>query len=178
MLTNGVTLLLSPAIGSWVDKNAARFHTMKITIVVQRACIVIGCLLWMLLFLGSSPPYPVTDLGPLAKQPVVKLANYLSKDLIVGVLIIFGIIERMCAVGNNLVMERDWVPTIASEVSKPPLHQLNAIMRRIDLIQDHSAHIRVHHRNQDKLGGIGNGDSRCQSCYSRRRAGNSEGGVE
>ncbi|EXM14473.1 Ferroportin-1 [Fusarium oxysporum f. sp. vasinfectum] len=30
-------------------------------------------------------------------------------------------------------MERDWVPTIASECSEPPLHHLNAVMRRIDL---------------------------------------------
>ncbi|OIW33868.1 hypothetical protein CONLIGDRAFT_565360, partial [Coniochaeta ligniaria NRRL 30616] len=131
VLTNGVTLLLSPAIGSWVDKNASRFHTMKITIVVQRACIVAGCLLWMLLFL-TPRSHAVDDSRP--KQVLLKLGNYLSKDVIIGILMLFGIFERMCAVGNNLVMERDWVPTIASEVSKPPLHQLNAIMRRIDLV--------------------------------------------
>lgn len=63
-----------------------------------------------------------------------KLGSYLSKDLVIGILMLFGVVERMCAVGNNLVVERDWVPTIASEVSKPPLHQLNATMRRIDLV--------------------------------------------
>lgn len=131
VLTNGVTLLLSPAIGSWVDRNASRFHTMKITIVVQRACIVAGCVLWMLLFLTpQSQPGHASH----SSQVLLKLRSYLSKDLIISILMLFGIVERMCAVGNNLVMERDWVPTIASEVSKPPLHQLNAIMRRIDLV--------------------------------------------
>ncbi|KAH8910086.1 hypothetical protein BR93DRAFT_925121 [Coniochaeta sp. PMI_546] len=104
---------------------------MKITIVVQRACIVVGCLLWMLLFL-TSQSHAVDDSRP---NPIfLRTGNYLSKDVTIGILMLFGIVERMCAVGNNLVMERDWVPTIASEVSKPPLHQLNAIMRRIDLV--------------------------------------------
>jgi iron-regulated transporter 1 len=104
---------------------------MKITIVVQRACIVAGCLLWMLLFLA---PLPHTAHKSGSQEATLRLGNYLTKDSIVGILMLFGIVERMCAVGNNLVMERNWVPTIASEVSKPPLHQLNAIMRRIDLV--------------------------------------------
>lgn len=131
VLTNGVTLLLSPAIGRWVDRNASRFYTMKITIVVQRACIVAGCVLWMLLFLS---PHQQTADGFASQEATLRLGSYLSKTVIIGILMLFGIVERMCAVGNNLVMERDWVPTIASEVSQPPLHQLNAIMRRIDLV--------------------------------------------
>lgn len=104
---------------------------MKITIVVQRACIVAGCVLWMLLLLT---PQPQAGHAAAPNQVLLRLGSYLSKDVVVGVLMLLGIIERMCAVGNNLVMERDWVPTIASEVSKPPLHQLNATMRRIDLV--------------------------------------------
>ena len=40
----------------------------------------------------------------------------------------------MCAVGNQLVMERDWVPTLAGDHTRPRLHVLNARMRRIDLV--------------------------------------------
>ena len=101
---------------------------MKVTIVVQRACVVAGCLLWMLLFL--SPLSQALNPG----QTLHRLGTYLSRDIIIAILILFGIVERMCAVGNNLVMERDWVPTIASQMSSPPLHQLNATMRRIDLV--------------------------------------------
>ncbi|KAK3333419.1 Ferroporti-1 [Cercophora scortea] len=125
ILTNGATLLLSPAIGRWVDRNASRFHTIKITILVQRAAIVAGCILWILLF--STPLASPQAILPLH-------LHHLSKITIVALLMILGIIERICAVGNTLVMERDWVPTIASEVSDPPLHQLNAVMRRIDLV--------------------------------------------
>jgi solute carrier family 40 (iron-regulated transporter), member 1 len=35
-------------------------------------------------------------------------------------------------------MERDWVPTLASDTSQPPLHTLNATMRRIDLISKYT----------------------------------------
>ncbi len=105
---------------------------MKITILVQRACIVLGCMLWILLF---ATPLHDADGGDGNGGPSTRsLGAFFSKDLIIAVLMLFGIVERMCAVGNNLVMERDWVPTIASEVSRPPLHQLNATMRRIDLI--------------------------------------------
>jgi len=107
ILTNGATLLLSPTIGSWVDRNASRFHTMKMTIVVQRACIVAGCLLWMLLFLSAGQTMAEGPQG----QPMLSLGRYLPKDLIIAILVVFGVVERVCAVGNNLVMERDWVPT-------------------------------------------------------------------
>ncbi|KAK3692073.1 Ferroporti-1 [Podospora appendiculata] len=126
ILTNGATLLLSPAIGRWVDRNASRFHTIKTTILVQRAAIVAGCLLWILLF--------STQALLAGHSPSQARLDYQCKTAIVAVLMLLGIVERVCAVGNMLVMERDWVPTIASEVSDPPLHQLNAIMRRIDLV--------------------------------------------
>ncbi|KAH8895155.1 hypothetical protein GQ53DRAFT_762499 [Thozetella sp. PMI_491] len=136
VVTNGATFLFSPAIGAWVDRNASRFYTMKITIALQRACIILGCVLWIVLFVtplhGTSRP-DGQALGEPSSVPSDG-AGKLVKSSIIAVLICFGIIERMCAVGNTLVMERDWVPTIASEVSHPPLHQLNAIMRRIDLI--------------------------------------------
>ncbi|KAK3944312.1 Ferroporti-1 [Diplogelasinospora grovesii] len=130
VLTNGATLLLSPAIGRWVDLHSRRFYTMRITILVQRLSIVFGCVLWIFLFLYLDTPHPHGRRQVMFVEEVVPR----FKDVIVAVLMVFGIVERMCAVGNNLVMERDWVPTIASEVSSPPLHQLNAIMRRIDLI--------------------------------------------
>jgi len=129
VLTNGATLLLSPAIGTWVDRNASRFKTIRTTIVVQRTSIVLACLLWMWIFsvgnsLGSSAD---GDAGWSA-------ASFFSKDVLVSIIIGLSTIERMCAVGNQFVMERDWIPTLASEASDPPLHTLNAIMRRIDLI--------------------------------------------
>lgn len=114
VLTNLSALLLSPAIGRWVDSNASRFHTMKLTIIVQRVSIIVGCVLWAILF---SPRTFSTD-----------------KEILICLLIGLGIVERICAVGNNLVMERDWTPTIAGEDTRPSLAELNAVMRRIDLV--------------------------------------------
>ncbi|KAK0723121.1 Ferroporti-1 [Lasiosphaeria miniovina] len=131
VLTNGAALLLSPSIGRCVDRNAARFRTMRLTIVVQRAAIVAGCALWAAVFLSSGAWSSPLSTG---------------KDVLVAALVGLGMVERVCAVANNLVMERDWVPTMASAVSggggggggssgnPPPLHTLNATMRRIDLV--------------------------------------------
>jgi len=144
VLTNGATLLLSPSIGRWVDHNAARFHTMKVTILVQRVAIVIGCLIWMLLFASPLPQPSSSHTGSAGGGD--EKYHPPSKTFLISVLIFLGVLERICAVANTLVMERDWVPTIASETAtttsagagtttdSPPLYKLNAVMRRIDLI--------------------------------------------
>ncbi|KAK3375422.1 hypothetical protein B0H63DRAFT_278860 [Podospora didyma] len=166
VLTNGATLLFSPHIGRWVDRNASRFHTIKVTIVVQRAAIVLGCLLWLVLFAASAGESKRQRLltPPLLLQQQQQQQQEYRKDMVIlAILMVLGIIERTCAVGNTLVMERDWVPTIACETtstqaavssgsltmtatrsassrggaaegSVPALHALNATMRRIDLI--------------------------------------------
>ncbi|TFY75251.1 hypothetical protein EWM64_g8761 [Hericium alpestre] len=58
----------------------------------------------------------------------------LQKASIMAAVIVLGVGERLSAVGNMMVMERDWVPTLASTTSTPSLHVLNAAMRRIDLV--------------------------------------------
>jgi iron-regulated transporter 1 len=127
ILTNLATLLLSPAIGHWVDQYALRFHTIQVTIILQRVCIIVACVVWIGLFLYSVPAPP--QLPEPVKKGVIG-----QRDLLIAIIMFFGMVERMCAVGNQFVMERDWVPTIASESSKPRLSVLNATMRRIDLI--------------------------------------------
>jgi hypothetical protein len=125
VLTNGATLLLAPAIGRWADRNAAQFQTILYTIVIQRVCIVAACVLWVFVFFATPPS--------MAIQPSNQ-TGAIPRDLIVAVVVALGIVERCCAVANNLIMERDWLPTMASDLSRPPLHLLNAMMRRIDLV--------------------------------------------
>ena len=124
--------MLSPAIGNWVDRHASKFGTIKATILIQRISIVAACALWMILFLSPRPKAKEYEVSNPDMTQVV--GTHFSKDFIVALIILCSVIERICAVGNTFVMERDWIPTIASEYSKPPLHELNAIMRRIDLI--------------------------------------------
>lgn len=89
-------------------------------------------MLWMFLFL--SPEAKAKDFGNANTDLTQTLGARFSKSFIIALIILCSVIERICAVGNTFVMERDWIPTIASEYSNPPLHELNAIMRRIDLI--------------------------------------------
>lgn len=56
------------------------------------------------------------------------------KYAITAALLLLGMLEKLCWVGNLIVMERDWVPLLASPTSKPALHTLNAGIKRIDLV--------------------------------------------
>lgn len=44
----------------------------------------------------------------------------------------FSIVERLCAIGNTIAIERDWVIVIA-QATKSDISSLNSSMRRIDL---------------------------------------------
>jgi len=122
-----------------------RFHTIRTTIVVQRVCIVVACLLWMAVFSGPQPG--VSVLGQKWSNVATAMP---SKDILVAVIIGLSTVERMCAVGNQFVMERDWVPTLADETSRPPLHTLNAIMRRIDLISKYVTFVLARDSQSDR----------------------------
>jgi iron-regulated transporter 1 len=57
------------------------------------------------------------------------------KAFLFGLVLLLGIIENLSATGNMLSMERDWVVTAAAPAGQLyDLTQLNASMRRIDLI--------------------------------------------
>jgi solute carrier family 40 (iron-regulated transporter), member 1 len=131
VLTNMSTFIFSPAIGRWVDRNSVRFNTIQRTIVLQRMSIIAACFLWIGLFV-ADPADPAPSSFGEATPSAGSLTR--NKNLVISVVVFFGIVERMCAVGNQFVMERDWVPTLASETTRPKLHVLNATMRRIDLI--------------------------------------------
>ena len=58
------------------------------------------------------------------------------KHLLFGVVVGLGILEKLSGTANMISMERDWIPLLASRTSGSAysLTQLNAVMRRIDLI--------------------------------------------
>ena len=65
----------------------------------------------------------------------------LAKHLVFVAVLLIGVLEELSGSANMISMERDWVPTIASQTdharSDGPaytLTHLNAVMRRIDLI--------------------------------------------
>ncbi|KAF3193963.1 hypothetical protein TWF225_008152 [Orbilia oligospora] len=112
-------ITFSPSVGIWADQSPSRLESLKKTILVQRLAVLTACSCWMVLLWSgrdTSSPHDV----------VLKWAVF-------AVIVILSCIERLAAGGNVVVMERDWVPTLAPSVGDS-LHHLNATMRRIDLI--------------------------------------------
>jgi hypothetical protein len=75
--------------------NSSRFRTIQLTIVLQRAVIVMACLLWMTVF--STLDDPAAD-GVMGWSRTPATASMPTKDMLVTVIIGLSVIERMCAV--------------------------------------------------------------------------------
>ncbi|TKA70764.1 hypothetical protein B0A49_07283 [Cryomyces minteri] len=65
-----------------------------------------------------------------------------AQGLLFAIVLLFGMLERLSNVANEITMDRNWLPLLASSSSSPPsetgivfdLTHLNAVMLRIDLI--------------------------------------------
>ena len=146
-------MLLSSTIGRWADRHPSRLRTLRSTIFLQRTCICFACIGWAFLIPEQL------DGGGMARHDRTRGlsdepsgGNSWRKTAMMTGLVVLGMAERLSAVGNTLVMERDWVqasflsspgqgysvtlsqvPTLATPTSKPQLHVLNAAMKRVDL---------------------------------------------
>jgi len=109
---SGATVMLSPALGSWIDKGN-RLNVVRVSIVGQRLAVGASCgIFWIL--------YEQTELG-------IKLRTGL---FVVNTLL--ACIEKLCSVMNLVSVERDWVVVISQD-DDTARRILNARMRRIDL---------------------------------------------
>ena len=103
-------MLLSSTIGRWADKHPSRLRTLQLTIFLQRTCICFACVGWTFLVLEPSDHSGMAqhdqrlDIG----GDFVG-GNRWKKTAIMTGLVVLGMAERLSAVGNTLVMERDWV---------------------------------------------------------------------
>ena len=106
-------LLFSSALGRWVDRNP-RLYTLFLTIAVNRAAIVVSCLLWFSILSSDVPA---------------------QKNALFSLVLILGMVEKNSRMTNILSMERDWIPTLASSIpgAQFNLTYLNTMMRRIDI---------------------------------------------
>ena len=112
LVRSGAAVMLSPALGSWVDKGD-RLNIVRVSIVGQRLAVGISCgIFWIL--------YEQKGLGP-------KLRIGL---FVVNILL--ACIEKLCSVMNLVSVERDWV-VVMSQDDETARRILNARMRRIDL---------------------------------------------
>ena len=128
---NLASLLLSPAVGRWCNRYPSRLWTLQLCIVLQRICICIACFGWLFIVQAHNTGQHSDHDGPAAQQD--KALPTWVKSAIMAILLLLGTLEKLSWVGNLLVMERDWIPLLASPASKPALHVLNASIKRIDL---------------------------------------------
>ena len=125
-----------------------------ITITANRVAVILACLGW--LFLVSRVDHP-SGQSVYRWAFIMRSLNFRgslddAKDMqnsssllaqgstwIFAVVIVLGSIEKLSGVANTISMERDWIPALVAETSggessPTQLTQLNAVMRRIDLV--------------------------------------------
>lgn len=114
-MTTVATLTLSSSVGRWCDAHPSRLQTLRITIFLQRVCVILACVGWNFVvgddFLGDGF-FTVAH----QKHQSEKLnhgailgENWRVKAAVMMGVMILGVGERLSAVGNMMVMERDWV---------------------------------------------------------------------
>ncbi|EME84213.1 uncharacterized protein MYCFIDRAFT_134749 [Pseudocercospora fijiensis CIRAD86] len=91
------SLLFSPALGRWCSACQSRLRPVQTCIIVQRVSIMAASVCWMFLF---------PRVGASLVDPNLKMVVF-------ALLMILGMIERLSAVGNLVVVEREWLPLMA-----------------------------------------------------------------
>jgi iron-regulated transporter 1 len=112
LVRGGAAILLSPAIGSWID-TGHRLNVVRVSIVGQRLAVAASCgIFWAM--------YEKKALGSRLRTVLFTLN------------VVLACVEKLCSIMNLVSVERDWVVVIAQgdEVTRA---LLNARMRRIDL---------------------------------------------
>ncbi|KAI9855519.1 MAG: hypothetical protein M1813_009747 [Trichoglossum hirsutum] len=105
LLANLSAMCLSSAVGRWADKHPSRLRTLQTTILLQRLCICLACVGWaFIISVIDNPPLQTLSKGGYDYPREV----WLVKTAIMAAVIVLGMGERLAAVGNMLVMERDW----------------------------------------------------------------------
>lgn len=126
-------IVLSSSVGHWVERSPNRLRTLISTICCNRASVILGSFFWLLIL--SQENLLTTETPTVAPQRFSLPQNDVLKGILFAVAVAFGIIERLSASGNLISMERDWVVTVAGPIGHPyDLTNLNAVMRRIDLV--------------------------------------------
>ncbi|KAE8349696.1 Ferroporti-1 [Aspergillus coremiiformis] len=105
-------VLLSSWLGSVVDRSN-RLNAIRHSIIWQRLPVALSCACFMLLSTPSELPY----LPP----------------LLFGAVTLLACLEKLASAANTVAIERDWAIVI-SDALQIPKQELNASMRRIDLI--------------------------------------------
>ena len=122
-------MLGASAVGSWIDRAPSRLPPLLLTVSSNHGAIVAAYLCWLIWPLMAG--YEADD--STNKTPF----SSLSKGFLFGFILLIDVIHDLSAIGNRLSVERDWVPVLVGPIMSDTtygLTQINAVMRRIDLI--------------------------------------------
>ncbi|KAF2159023.1 hypothetical protein M409DRAFT_30558 [Zasmidium cellare ATCC 36951] len=134
------SFMFAPVIGRWLSRHAIARWPVQGCIVVQRISITLASFGWTSLM-------PISVDGGNDKQ-----VDGVWKPVLLAILILLGMLERLSAVGNLVIVEREWLPSLSTlyeaalvqhdgatratptqHETPSNLHVLNAAMKRIDL---------------------------------------------
>ncbi|KAI3318382.1 Ferroporti-1 [Xylariaceae sp. AK1471] len=128
-------ILFSSSVGRWIERSPSRLRTLLSTIICNRASVILGSFFWLLILSQENLLISKTQTTSSTTPQFALPRNDTLKDIIFAVAVACGIVERLSASGNLISMERDWVVTVAAPLGHPyDLTNLNAVMRRIDLV--------------------------------------------
>lgn len=120
-------MLCASVVGSWIDRAPSKLPPLLISILANHGAITIAYLSWLLwhAVYGTKSE----------DNPVPKTTS--TQVVLFGFILILDMVQDLSAIGNRLSLERDWVPALVEPVpsqTKYGLTQVNAVMRRIDMI--------------------------------------------
>lgn len=109
-----VAVSLSSSVGAATD-TLDRLRVMRLCIAAHRLAVAASCLLFAVLMLFGTT------------------AATWFRHALFAALVVLGSLEKLASVANTVAIERDWVIVIV-ETSSVQRHDLNARLRRIDLL--------------------------------------------
>lgn len=102
LVRSGSAILFSPAIGGWIDRGD-RLRVVRVSILGQRVAVAASCVgFWVLLEKTSSS-------GEESKERL--------RMGLFALVTVLACVEKLCAVGNLVAVERDWVRELTNYTS-------------------------------------------------------------
>ena len=129
MASTIAAILFASAMGNWIDRSPTRLPPLLITVYTNHGAIILAYLTWL------SWPIVVgyQDQTSEAQTPF----SSFPRGFLFGLTVLLDIIHDLSAIANRLSIERDWVPVLVGPITPDftyGLTQVNAVMRRLDLI--------------------------------------------
>lgn len=124
---SGSSLIFGAAIGKWVDKTP-RLKAARSALIIQNSCVIINAGILVSVLLLKYEILPIWNGG------LYVLCQFL--------IILLGTLSNLASLAEKICIQKDWIVVVAGG-DKEVLANMNAIMRRVDLVSNILAPIAV-----------------------------------